>query len=128
MRFNIALGISGSLDAFHTQVDLSLVTSMCVKVVALPSVRDSILAIIENYILGKDYLIQLDVAHICWIYQQVLMYNLSMNSFKKYTHLPCTLHVGYSSTWVSTTYTTTRCSSCAIASRTPRNGLSITRK
>ena len=80
----MVIGIGGTIDPFHTQVDMALMPYLRLKIITLPSIRDSILAIIAKYVLDPRFLIQPDPYYICWIYQQVFMYNLSIQSFLKY--------------------------------------------
>jgi len=119
IKFSLILGMGASLDNFHTLVDLSLSTSLSVKVVVLPSVRDSILAIIENYILNEQFLIQVEPLYLCWIYQQVLMYNLSINSFRKYFLILNLIEFFY--IWVLHIFIQIHYSLCADIMRTLQN-------
>lgn len=73
----------GSVDIFHKQIEMSLVAHMRVRTITLPSIRDAILAIISNYILDYTFLIQPEDKYLCWIYEQIFVYNLSVNAFRK---------------------------------------------
>ncbi len=82
-KFNLIMSMTGSIEPFHVGIDMQLIPYLKVKTITLPSIRDAILAIIAKYVLDYTFLIQPDENYLSWIYQQVMMYNISFNSFQK---------------------------------------------
>lgn len=82
-KYCLIMTMTGSIDPFHEKINTSLVSYLKLKVITLASIRDSILAIIAKYLLDYTYLIQPSSECLCWIYEQILMYNLSFKTFEK---------------------------------------------
>jgi len=82
-NYSLIMTMTGSTDVFHEKINTSIIPYLKVKVLQLSSTRDTILAIIAKYVLDYTYLIQPDRECLCWIYEQVLMYNLSLKSFER---------------------------------------------
>lgn len=82
-KYSLIMTMTGSVDVFHEKINTSTISYLNVKIITLSSIRDTILAIIAKYVLDYTYLIQPNPECLCWIYEQVLMYNLSLKSFEK---------------------------------------------
>lgn len=100
------MGVGGSLDSFHRLVDLSLSTHMSAKLFRLNNVRSCVFAFLKNYMLNERSLLQFNTSFLYWLYQQVLMYDLPLTTFKKYFRAASRmfLYAGYSHIYSSPFY------------------------
>jgi len=82
-KYNLIFAMTGSIYTFHQKISISYIPYLRTTTIELPSIRDAILAVIAKYVTDYTFMIQPPSQYLAWMYQVVLMHNVSLNSFKK---------------------------------------------
>ena len=83
VTFNLILNVNDNLESFYGIIDSVLTTSMSLNLMELPIIKNCILETLNNYTENIKALPQIHPSHLIWMYQQILMYDISIKGFEK---------------------------------------------